>query len=73
MPEPAASSTRMWRLWIALYVACSVVVGLVVALLTLRSGAATTEAVLAGGGGFATAFALFLAVPATVRELKRMG
>ncbi|WP_329176427.1 hypothetical protein [Streptomyces sp. NBC_01477] len=73
MSEPTAPSGRMWRLWLALYVACSVVIGLVVSLLVLRSGAGTADVVLTGGGGFATSFALCLALPATVRELKRLG
>jgi hypothetical protein len=49
------------------------VIGLVVSLLVLRSGADTADVVLTGGGGFATFFALCLALPATVRELKRLG
>ncbi|MCK8680051.1 MULTISPECIES: hypothetical protein [Streptomyces] len=73
MSDATAPSGRTWRLWLALYVACSMVVGLVVSLLVLRSGAGTTEVVLAGGGGFATSFALCLALPAAVRELKRLG
>ncbi|MER6094408.1 hypothetical protein ABT154_00790 [Streptomyces sp. NPDC001728] len=73
MPEQTASSGRTWRLWLALCVACSVVVGLVVSLLVLRSGANTTDVVLAGGGGFATSFALCLALPAAVRRLKRLS
>ncbi|CAG7649644.1 hypothetical protein [Actinacidiphila bryophytorum] len=72
MPEPTAPSGRTWRLWLALYVACSLVVGLVVSLLVLRSGADTTDAMLTGGGGFATSFGLCLALPAAVRELKRL-
>lgn len=71
MPEPTARSGHTWQLWLALYVACSMVVGLVVSLLVLRSGADTTDVVLAGGGGFATSFALCLALPAALRELKR--
>ncbi|MFC9702336.1 hypothetical protein ACFTWD_16700 [Streptomyces sp. NPDC056943] len=73
MSEPTATSGRTWRLWLALYVACSMVAGLVVSLLVLRSGADTTNTVLAGGGGFATSFGLCLALPAAVRELKRLG
>ncbi|APU41220.1 MULTISPECIES: hypothetical protein [unclassified Streptomyces] len=73
MSETTAAPGRTWRLWLALYVTWSVVAGLVVVLLVLRSGADTTEAVLAGGGAFATTFGLLLAVPATVRELKRLG
>jgi hypothetical protein len=71
MPEQPVGSGRTWQLWLALYVACSTVVGLVVSLLVLRSGADGTGVVLAGGGGFATSFALCLAMPAAVRELKR--
>ncbi|MYU23765.1 hypothetical protein [Streptomyces sp. SID8352] len=73
MPETTAPPGRTWKLWLALYVACSMVVGLSVSLLVLRSGVATTEVVLAGGGGFAGSFALCLALPAAVRELKRLG
>ncbi|MGW1410318.1 hypothetical protein [Streptomyces sp. NPDC002403] len=73
MPESTARSGRTWQLWLALYVACSMVVGLAVSLLVLRSGVGATDVVLAGGGGFATSFALCLALPAAVRELKRLG
>ncbi|XKK64081.1 hypothetical protein HFP71_17845 [Streptomyces sp. ARC32] len=73
MPESTARSPRTWHLWLALYVACSMVVGLFVSLLVLRSGVGSTDVVLAGGGGFATCFALCLALPAAVRELKRQG
>lgn len=73
MSEPTVPTGRTWRLWLALYVACSIVVALVVSLLVLRSGVDTTGVVLAGGGGFATSFGLCLALPATVRELKRLG
>lgn len=48
MPESTARSGRTWQLWLALYVACSMVVGLVVSLLVLRSGVGTTDVVLAG-------------------------
>ncbi|MFJ1595603.1 hypothetical protein [Streptomyces sp. NPDC088261] len=71
MPKSTAHSGYTWQLWLALYVTCSLVVGLAVTVLVLRSGVGTTDAVLAGGGGFATSFALCLALPATVRELKR--
>ncbi|MET9479045.1 hypothetical protein [Streptomyces sp. NPDC006638] len=71
MPKSTAHSGHTWQLWLALYVTCSLVVGLAVTVLVLRSGVGTTDAVLAGGGGFATSFALCLALPATVRELKR--
>ncbi|MFC9854217.1 hypothetical protein [Streptomyces prasinus] len=73
MPESTGRSARAWQLWLALYVACSMVVGLFVSLLVMRSGVGSTDAVLAGGGGFATSFALCLALPAAVRELKRQG
>lgn len=73
MPESTARSGRTWQLWLALYVACSMVVGLFVSLLVLRSGVDTTDVVLSGGGGFATSFALCLALPAAVRELKRQS
>ncbi|MET7291594.1 hypothetical protein ABZS79_05465 [Streptomyces griseoloalbus] len=73
MPESTARSARTWQLWLALYVACSMVVGLFVSLLVLRSGMGPTDVVLAGGGGFATSFALCLALPAAVRELKRQS
>ncbi|MEV8397243.1 hypothetical protein [Streptomyces niveus] len=73
MPESTVRSGRTWQLWLALYVACSMVVCLVVTLLVLRAGAGTTDAVLAGGGGFATSLALCLALPAAVRELKRQA
>ncbi|MFE0421369.1 hypothetical protein [Streptomyces sp. NPDC058953] len=71
MPESTNRSVPTWRLWLALYVACSLVVGLAVSLVVLRSGADTSDLLLAGGGGFATSFALCLALPAAVRELKR--
>ncbi|MDG5801422.1 hypothetical protein P9869_01810 [Streptomyces ossamyceticus] len=73
MPESASRSARTWQLWLALYVACSTVVGLFVSLLVLQSGSGPTDVVLAGGGGFATSFALCLALPAAVRELKRQS
>jgi hypothetical protein len=73
MPESTARSGRTWQLWLALYVACSMVVGLVVSHVVLRSGVGTADVVLAGGGGFATSFALCLALPAAVRELKRQS
>ncbi|MEW2297211.1 hypothetical protein ABZ719_31675 [Streptomyces sp. NPDC006743] len=73
MPEATGRSARTWQLWLALYVACSTVVGLFVSLLVMRSGVGSTDAVLAGGGGFATSFALCLALPAAVRELKQQN
>ncbi|WP_143661905.1 hypothetical protein [Streptomyces glaucescens] len=73
MPESTGRFARTWQLWLALYVACSMVVGLFVSLLVMRSGVGSTDAVLAGGGGFATSFALCLALPAAVRELKRQS
>ncbi len=51
----------------------STVVALCVALLKVRSGADTTDVVLSAGAGFAASAGLCLAVPAAVRELKRLG
>lgn len=72
MTEPTERPVRTWQLWLALYVTCSLVAGLVVSLLVLRSGAGTTDVVLKGGGAFVAAFAVCLALPAAVRELKRV-
>ncbi|AXQ55926.1 hypothetical protein ACFWG7_03150 [Streptomyces koyangensis] len=73
MPTQTVHSGRTWLLWLALYVTGSLVVGLSVSFLILRSGAGTTSAVLMGGGSFGGSFGLCLALPAAVRELKRLS
>ncbi|GAA3488558.1 hypothetical protein [Streptomyces cremeus] len=71
MTEPTARAGRTWKLWLALFAACSTVVGLVVTMMLFRTGAGTTTALLSGGGAFATSLGLCFALPATIRELKR--
>ncbi|MEX3102698.1 MULTISPECIES: hypothetical protein [unclassified Streptomyces] len=70
--SPPASS-RTWALWLGIAALLSTVVALCVALLKVRAGADTTDVVLSAGGGFTASAGLCLAVPAAVRELKRLG
>lgn len=69
-PPPARS--RTWALWMAIAALLSTVVALCVALLKVQAGVETTDVVLSAGAGFATSAGLCLAVPAAVRELKRL-
>jgi hypothetical protein len=71
MTETTARAGRTWKLWLALFAACSMVVGLVVTMMLFRTGAGTTAALLTGGGAFATSLGLCFTLPATIRELKR--
>jgi hypothetical protein len=59
-PPPVPATSR--GLWLAIIVLASVLVGVGAALLTRAAGATAPTAILAGGGAFATAVVVSLAL-----------
>ncbi|MBD0744097.1 hypothetical protein [Streptomyces sp. CBMA152] len=71
--HPSPGRSRVWLLWLGIATLLSVVAALAVALIEVRARVDLADALLPAGTAFATTFGLCLAVPAAVRELKRLG
>lgn len=64
---------RVWLLWLGIATLLSVVAALGVALIKVWARGDAADALLSACAAFAATFGLCLAVPAAVRELKRLS